>query len=128
MFVVWNTFLEKKSFVYRDFQSLNSSFISDGKSVCEVPSVQADTQTSLSCFFPKDLNESKLGFTVYHYPSRGDAGIVNHRQYSLIPPLNSKNITFLLYFGDVVKQLLYLVFFKFLFDLFNYFISYTNFT
>ncbi|XP_025112054.1 uncharacterized protein LOC112574906 [Pomacea canaliculata] len=48
----------------------------DGKSVCEVPSVQPDTQTSLSCFFPKDLNESKLGFTVYHYPIRGDADAV----------------------------------------------------
>ncbi|PVD22581.1 hypothetical protein C0Q70_18398 [Pomacea canaliculata] len=43
-----------------------------GKTKCDVRSVDQTSQTSLTCYFPENLNETRAGLSVYHHTSLGD--------------------------------------------------------
>ncbi|XP_025111890.1 uncharacterized protein LOC112574800 isoform X2 [Pomacea canaliculata] len=42
-----------------------------GKTKCDVRSVDQTSHTSLTCYFPENLNETRAGLSVYHHTSRG---------------------------------------------------------
>ncbi|XP_025111441.1 uncharacterized protein LOC112574527 isoform X4 [Pomacea canaliculata] len=42
-----------------------------GKTMCLISSMESNTRTSLTCYYPEDLNKTRMNFTVYHYSRTG---------------------------------------------------------
>ncbi|XP_025114263.1 uncharacterized protein LOC112576196 isoform X2 [Pomacea canaliculata] len=43
----------------------------EGKTMCDIPSVPQKSKTSLTCYFPKDLNKTRTDFSVDRYSNQG---------------------------------------------------------
>lgn len=43
----------------------------EGKAQCYIESAAMSSNTSLTCFFPEDLSETKAEAAVYHHTRRG---------------------------------------------------------
>ncbi|XP_025112337.1 uncharacterized protein LOC112575042 isoform X2 [Pomacea canaliculata] len=47
-----------------------------GKTMCVISSQESKTRTSLTCYYPEDLNKTRTNFTVYHYSRTGSAEVI----------------------------------------------------
>ncbi|XP_025113464.1 uncharacterized protein LOC112575700 [Pomacea canaliculata] len=52
------------------------NIFSEGRSLCEIPSVKINSQTALTCYFPQDLRKSRTDFSVSHHSTPGDTETV----------------------------------------------------